>query len=183
MQSIISESKQVVIEIKTVQELEASLITTAKTLGEDRPVFLISQSYNAVQVGAVLNGCLKITAPIDPQYLIDLRLFCSQGELHIWRIDNGLRHRVRIDSGDGQPNMWIKDEYHGMWGTEVEPDRDGWMLIEKRIKPIWVPFKAEPYMTYKVRNYFDFDEDGLACCRDARLCEFFYKNHQPVQWI
>ena len=184
MKPICIESEPIPLDNLDQETFEQLLISKTASVANGTPAFLLIHAFDAVQVGAVINNNLKLKLTFRLEDLMDLRMFGSMGELHVWRKPDGLAAKLLIDA-DGESSAggwWVKEEHHGMWGDTVLFENGWWKLTEKRISPIYVPFIAKPDMFYKVRNYYSFDDNGQARCNDARLCGFFYTTDQPVQW-
>ena len=104
--------------------------------------------------------------------LRELRAFNESGELHIWKGCGGIGWRLRIDDSSKMENTY--DEEHVLWGDEIaEENGEGLILKESgRGFSFRAPlFAKTPSLPLKllVRNYYDFDEDGLLRFFDARL--------------
>jgi CRISPR-associated protein (TIGR03984 family) len=181
MKRICTASEPISLTDQDQDSFEQLLIAKAPCVAQEMPAFLLLHAYDSVQIGAIINGNLKLKLPFRIEDLMDLRLFGQMGELHVWRIAVGLAGRLRVDNSERPDDgCWVKEEFHGMWGTKAEFEDGWWKLSEKQTSPIYVPFIAKPEMFYKVRNYYTFDENGQPRCEDARLCGFFYNVDEPV---
>jgi len=123
---------------------------------------------------------------LNPETLLEARVFGPSGELHIWRTETGWRARC-IQDGRGAEQRKRFDEPHLLWGTElaVEPSQavvDGFVLVQegeeglRHAPPLGQAFadtaneqSAWRRPTLTVRHYIDYDADGQASIAFSRL--------------
>jgi len=136
---------------------------------------LIVYKYNRVYIASINDSELNFLG--DPEftleYITEIRMFSSSGELHLWKYGSDFKWRLRIDEEtEGDTNVY--EETHIMWGTEVESEKKNELIEEYRGIKIRFPLdiNEEPLpIKYKVRNYYNFDEDGMIKFYDARLVQ------------
>lgn len=96
-----------------------------------------------------------------PTDLLELRAFDDAGELHIVKVGDALRGRVRKD-GEGEPCA-VFDEEHLVWGSRAVLDGDVVELCEDRGNRVRIPSALlggrlpdeQHRVTVRVRNYLD----------------------------
>jgi len=136
---------------------------------------LIVYKYNQVYIASIKNGELNVLGDQEftLEYITEIRMFSVSGELHLWKYGSGFKWRLRIDEEvEGDINVY--EETHIMWGTEVNGEKKNELIEEYRGIKIRFPrdISNEPLpIQYKVRNYYDFDEDGMIKFYDARLVQ------------
>lgn len=123
---------------------------------------------DAVRILELRQGLAKIDKT-DTWKIRELRVFGENGEIHVWRTGEEFSWRVRED-GVGE-KIEYADQEQLLWGDKA--DSDGLSVVDSgrgnRIVfsvPVtnWnLPVK----MT--VRNYIDYQEDGLLQFIDARI--------------
>jgi len=147
----------------------------------DIKVEFVAHMYDRVIIGkADSNNPFPDSYELE-RYLNMIRLFNECFELYIWRYGKDFCYRIRED-GRGEP-VNIYEEEHIVWGTGVENDAGGIRLIEDRVTPIKFPYrikKGDLPIKYRIRNYFDFDRDGLIRFYDARLVEFIDRKGEKL---
>ena len=134
----------------------AELLGTAAAWGIITDVTLVlAQFDHQVAWGRLTAGGTALEWPPDVQrkgvqsaYLLDLRLFSSAGELHLWRGEAAFHLRVLVDQPDaadpvtvdGNPSLATTnsghclDAYHYLWGNRIEdvqPDAPGWLRVRE----------------------------------------------------
>ena len=138
-------------------------------------------THNKVVIGKVWDNQLFPQKDFGERYFKEIRIFNKRAELHIWRYNERLYYRLRIDGEDELENIY--EEEHIIWGTDIEKKENAALLKEKRGTNIEVPYKIEKDdlpIKYKVRNYFIYDENGLIKFHDARLVEFVNKEGEAL---
>ena len=136
------------------------------------------KSKNNIRIAKEILVTIYLPAPILHPKSLD---FNECFELYIWRYGKDFCYRIRED-GRGEP-VNIYEEEHIVWGTGVENDAGGIRLIEDRVTPIKFPYrikKGDLPIKYRIRNYFDFDRDGLIRFYDARLVEFIDRKGEKL---
>jgi len=134
---------------------------------------LIVYKYNQAYIASINDSELNILG--DPEfsleYITEIRMFSISGELHLWKYGSDFKWRLRIDE-ETEGDINVYEETHIMWGTEVDKEKKNELIEEYRGIKIRFPLdiNEEPLpIKYKVRNYYDFDEDGMIKFYDARL--------------
>ena len=141
---------------------------------------LIVFKYNQLYLGSIVNGEINVLG--DEQFTLDyvteIRMFTESGELHLWKYGDVFKWRLRIDEEvDGKINVY--EEIHFLWGTEVNDEKKNELIEEHRGMKIKFPcnIRNDPLpIQYDVRNYFNFDEDGMIIFYDARLVKIMNNN-------
>lgn len=152
------------------QDLKHFLLDKANTkLGGK--CLLIVYKFNEVFIGSI--NMSKITIINDDEftaeYIKEIRMFSEKGELHLWKNFNDFRWRIRLDN-EGEQKYNVYEEEHYIWGTRVNNEK----ILEEVprginiIFPISIKDQTLP-LKYHVRNYFEYDNDGLIVFKDARL--------------
>jgi len=135
-----------------------------------------------------LSESLKV---LSADSLKEFRAFSESGELHIWKDCSGIGWRLRIDEPSESGNTI--DDVQFLWGNTIACESDEGLILKEsgRGFSFRVPFferppsfKSESSLPLKllVRNYFDFDEDGLLRFFDARLVSLKDKEGREVEW-
>lgn len=145
---------------------------------------LIVFKYNQVYIGSIVNNEINVLE--DKQFTLDyvteIRMFSVSGELHLWKYGDVFKWRLRIDE-EVAGDINIYEETHIMWGTEVNDEKKNELIEEHRGMKIRFPrdINDEPLpIQYKVRNYFNFDDDGMIKFYDARLVQIFNYNRGVI---
>lgn len=120
---------------------------------------------------------------IRPQYLLQVRLFCKNGELYAWRNGDGAwQAREILDDETDKPNDWI-DEAHILWGNHTQGNETiagvSFTLMSDGAQGLqhWVPLavtdtKGEQRpLRLKVRHYLAEDETGCLRIEGSRLVD------------
>jgi hypothetical protein len=131
-------------------------------LAKDDDCWWLLYNQNKVQVGKGSNRI--IMKEIDPDILMEFRLFSQMGELHIWKGKTGFSYRECIDSLDkinGFKETNIYEETHFLTKIKKNKNDEGFEFIGDSDT---VPEKV------LIRNYY-FDETGYIKFYDARLVE------------
>ena len=144
---------------------------------------LIVFKYNQVYIGSIVNNEINVLG--DEQFTLDyvteIRMFSVSGELHLWKYGDVFKWRLRIDD-EVKGDINVYEETHIIWGTKVSIENKNELIEEHRGMKIRFPrdINNEPLpIQYKVRNYFNFDEDGMIKFYDARLVQIL--NMMEVQ--
>jgi CRISPR-associated protein (TIGR03984 family) len=114
---------------------------------------------------------------IKEKYIQKLRIFNRDRELLIWRDNNELKGRLRID-GEGQ-TIYAVDANQVLWGTKKEKLGNGWIkLKEDRGTELIIPYDENVEIDDKknrlfilTRNYID-SEEIQATYFDCRFVDF-----------
>lgn len=110
---------------------------------------------------------------LNPDNLLDVRLFGPDGEWHIWRGRSyDFLERFRDDAQIG-----YMEESQTIWGTRARQVANGWFEItEERGISFLIPVRCRSDLRgpeapqLSVRHYVDYEEDtGLAIVVDSRL--------------
>jgi len=148
--------------------------------------YILAYKTYEVIVGKIENNEIMFyESNLDPEQLLELRVFNDCKELHIWKVDNSFYGRERIDGvGDEEKNVYEED--HLLEGKEMFEAESGWVLLKNKDigYQVYYPFdfkKLSGSNVYlKIKNYYDFDNDGLIVFNDARLCGFYNSEKQRV---
>jgi len=120
---------------------------------------------------------------IEERYIQKLRLFNDDKELLIWRDNDGLKGRLRID-GEGK-DTFVVDACQVLWGTEKKELGNGWIkLFEDRGTELILPYdenikidEKENRLFIITRNYISFHPDtNQATYIDCRFIKFTNKH-------
>lgn len=167
-------------ELQENQEVETFLLEKSQELGDK--VFLLVYKYHQVVIGKINNGSLQIENPdeLTIEYLKELRMFSTAGELYLWNQGCKFKYRLRLDNrGDSAE---IYDEEHLMWGTGLLDDKQ--TVVETSRGPqVRFSFPLDEISTplkYQVRNYLDYDDNGQIRFYDARLVGFVDANGKEL---
>jgi CRISPR-associated protein (TIGR03984 family) len=138
-----------------------------------------------VLIGKVNNNGFEFfnNEKIEEKYIQKLRLFNDDKELLIWRDNNGLKGRLRID-GEGE-ETFVVDAYQVLWGTKKEKLRNGWIkLFEDRGTELILPYDEGVIIDDKknrlfimTRNYIH-PETNQATYFDCRFIKFTNKQSE-----
>ncbi len=131
--------------------------------------------------GKELSALLK---DLSSDSLKELRAFNETGELRLWKMNDEIRWRLRIDD---EKNENIYEELHVLWGDKIgEKSCESVLLSESGRGFLFriPPFAENPSLPLKmlVRNYFDFEEDGLLRFYDARIVSLMDKEERELKW-
>ena len=116
--------------------------------------------------------------------LRELRAFNESGELRLWKSGGDIGWRLRID--DGSENANIYDEEHVLWGDKIAGESAEGLILRESGRGFSFrvpPFGRTPSLPLKllVRNYYDFEEDGLLHFFDARLVSLKDQDGRDVE--
>lgn len=133
-----------------------------------------------VLIGRINNGSLDfyINENIEEKFIQRLRLFNEHRELFIWRTEEGLKGRLRIDEQGEE--IYVIDARQVLWGTNKKELGNGWTkLFEERGTELILPFDGisldnkKNRIFLKTRNYIDFyPETFQATYVDCRFTGF-----------
>lgn len=174
---MINSVKIIALEHKDVQAESAIADVLVQKTGDylKPPIYLLVYKHHEIQIGMIDNGqiVLERQEELTRDYLKELRVFSEQGELHIWKQQGKFKYRLRVEEEKG--NITVYDETNVMWG--LEPNKADNRVIEEpgRGMSLQLPFsvtKTQLPLKYTVRNYFDYDDNGLIRFNDARLVQF-----------
>jgi CRISPR-associated protein (TIGR03984 family) len=139
-----------------------------------------------VLIGKVNNDSFEFynNETIEERYIQRLRLFNNDKELLIWRDNNGLKGRLRID-GEGE-DTFVVDACQVLWGTKKDKLGNGWIkLFEDRGTELILPYDEGVIIDDKknrlfimTRNYVSvYPETNQATYVDCRFLTF---TEQPL---
>jgi CRISPR-associated protein (TIGR03984 family) len=137
-----------------------------------------------VLIGKVNNNGFEFfnNEKIEEKYIQKLRLFNDDKELLIWRDNNGLKGRLRID-GEGEETFAV-DACQLLWGTKKDKLGNGWIkLFEDRGTELILPYDEGVIIDNKrsrlfimTRNYISFHPGtNQATYFDCRFIKFTNK--------
>ena len=166
--------------LTNTRNLEAEMLERRAAIGDDN-VLALAEFDHVVLFANVLEETVEWVPPwtvdaLPIENLIDVRLFGSAGEWHLWRAaDRSFGDRPRDDSHTDS-----FDEPQALWGTRAQPvpGHSGWVnLVEKRGVSYNVPIamssalqKDAQVLCLRVRHYVKYDQDtGLAHVFDSRI--------------
>ena len=120
--------------------------------------------------------------------LRELRAFNESGELRLWKSGGDIGWRLRID--DGSENANIYDEEHVLWGDKIAGESAEGLILRESGRGF--SFRVPPFgrtpslpltlpLKLLVRNYYDFEEDGLLHFFDARLVSLKDQDGRDVE--
>jgi len=113
---------------------------------------------------------------LQPHFILKMRIFNKDEELLLWRQQNSLKGRHRIDS-QGVDTIAI-DAHQVLFGTDAKTSGQWTTISEDRGTEIHLPFSNLRVDTKKerifirTRNYIDFNELGQATYVDCRFMGF-----------
>ena len=117
-----------------------------------------------------------IAVKLRAQTLQQARVFGPDGELLVWRTDNGFAARLIEDGQDPPEDALPEDEEHLLWGLGEPPEpHEGFTLFAEgqqglvHAPPIAIRGSRRPRL--KVRHYLDYDEEGQAYVCLSRLVD------------
>jgi|GEM_PF-5212938 len=154
-------------EITTVEDLKSAIDDATDKL-KSTPCWIFYDQ-NFVLLG---KGCEALHSKISMvlETIRELRLFCSDGELYVWRYKGMLKGRLRLDD---DPEGSLKEIYC------TEPYTWAALKGEQEYKNISLNVDAslnyEDVQQYLVYNYFKYDPNGDINFYDARLVAFIGK--------
>jgi len=125
--------------------------------------YIIAYLDYRVLIGKVNNNGFEFynNEKIEEKYIQKLRLFNDDRELLIWRNNDGLKGRLRID-GDGEDtkDTFVVDACQVLWGTKKDKLGNGWIkLYEDRGTELIIPYNEDVVINegkrlfIKTRNY------------------------------
>lgn len=130
------------------------------------------------------NAFPEVSPPLRGITLQQLRLFGENGELLLWRTDDGFTARLLLD-GQGTKMVECFEEPYLLWGTHVEETKDGFSKLcqgaqgLRHTPPVHLRAtddgKLEGHVTLVVRHYLDYDEDGQAYVNTSRLVRVYQR--------
>ena len=157
--------------------------TINSNINENEMYYIIAHKNHEVLVGKVDKKNIKFYSnqTIEPEHILEIRIFNEDKELHIIKEDDYFIWRLRVDNeelkkGIDEEIVEVYDEKHFILGTRAEKYNDNWsILLEERGSKIFVPFSIELFnnksknskMYYIARNYIS--NDKLIRFEDARL--------------
>lgn len=114
---------------------------------------------------------------IEDKYIQKIRIFNKNEELLLWRSNNTLKGRLRIDeSGSGSEYIDVSQILFGTQDKDVNNEFTNLIEEDRRIN-ITIPGKFETSnskkrVAIKTRNYIDYNEIFQATYTDCRFVEF-----------
>ncbi|MCX8024166.1 MAG: CRISPR-associated protein Csx19 [Thermanaerothrix sp.] len=144
--------------------------------------WLLAHADDGVIWGELRAGVLCLSSSVFPYFspplraltLQQTRLFGPRSEILLWRDNGHLRARI-IQDGIGEEQDYY-DEFHLLWGTEVEERKNGFALLREGREGLRhappLPDNAQPPISLKVRHYVAYDADGQAYIAYSRLVGF-----------
>lgn len=135
-------------------------------------------------VGKDVEGKASLVTPaqavlLRSETLTEARLFGEKGELHIWRVTDGVWCARRIERGDAEAGVAF-DESHILWGTHGKDAGGGFRTMTDGANGMchFVPVpgavgdwgERRPLRLH-VRNYVAEDDTGILRVVDARLLQ------------
>lgn len=145
---------------------------------------LLVYKYNQVYIGSIIKDNLNVLGDdqFELKYITEIRMFSESGELHLWKYGDKFKWRLRIDE-EVEGEIHIYEEKHVIWGTKINTKNTNELVEEHRGMRIQFPREIinEPLpIKYEVRNYFNFDEDGMIKFYDARLVKIINNNGDVI---
>ncbi|MDI6714682.1 MAG: CRISPR-associated protein Csx19 [Thermodesulfovibrio sp.] len=118
---------------------------------------------------------------IEEKYIQRLRLFNNEKELLVWRDNNYLKGRLRIDNEGHE--TFVVDACQVLWGTDKKELGNGWIkLFEQRGTELILPYRdlkidnKKHRLFLKTRNYISFhSKTHQATYTDCRFIGFTEK--------
>ena len=125
--------------------------TINSNINENEMYYIIAHKNHEVLVGKVDKKNIKFYSnqTIEPEHILEIRIFNEDKELHIIKEDDYFIWRLRVDNeelkkGIDEEIVEVYDEKHFMLGTRAEKYNDNWsILLEERGTKIFVPFSIE----------------------------------------
>ncbi len=173
------------IDLTTFQTNPVAWFADQRALGS--AAWLLAYAEDGVIWGKLAGGELIFpkteTPTLVSQTLLEARLFNEQGEIHLWRTDEGFSACVVTDTADGDGAF---DEVQRLWGTDFDRESkvgDGFTLLVDGREGLRhaVPFEIpNNYFTKRhprfhpaliqTRHYFQIDEQtGVTSVALSRL--------------
>ncbi|KKN48319.1 hypothetical protein LCGC14_0654110 [marine sediment metagenome] len=146
----------------------------------DGNCLLLVYKYNQVYIGSIIKDNLNVLGDdqFELKYITEIRMFSESGELHLWKYGDDFKWRLRIDEEE-EGEVHIYEEKHVIWGTKVNNENPDELVEEHRGMRIQFPqeiINETLPLKYEVRNYFNFDDDGMIKFYDARLVRIINSN-------
>jgi CRISPR-associated protein (TIGR03984 family) len=152
----------------------------AKSHGADAPeMILLLHADDGVIWGRLVGDSLTtssdayevVATPLRRKTVQQLRLFGAQGELLLWRTNNGMAGRVVTTDADtavGQGNYY--DENHLLWGEKTAESVKGFTLLREGARELLhAPPGTGQKAKLKVRHYIQCDATGQAYVALSRV--------------
>ena len=170
--------------IRTTTETGSCLLGEAAGMIESRTAVIgdghaVCWLHQSVMIGRIAGGKLSFhdgTTAVNADDLMELRLFDENGELFLWRVEEGFRYRLRTDgSGD---DAEVVDTLQPLWGTKVLGEGSGWSSIAEdrgiRLEAPFTGLRLTPTerLALKCRNYIEFNDQHQAGFTDCRFMGF-----------
>lgn len=138
-------------------------------------IYLLVYKHHEVLIGEVQEGEVLVKKPgeLTADYLQELRMFSSNGELYLWNQNGNMSYRLRLDEQGDSTNRY--DEEHFIWGKNTDQKDEHTVIEVNRGMRLTLPFpvyKNECPLKYRVRNYLEMDDEGQIRFYDARLITF-----------
>ena len=135
--------------------------------------------HQSVMIGRIEGGKLSFhdgTSTVNVADLVELRLFDENGELFVWKVEEGFRYRLRTDGSGDEAN--VIDTLQPLWGTKVLGEGSGWSSIAEdrgiRLEAPFTGLRLTPTerLSLKCRNYIEFNDQQQAGFADCRFMGF-----------
>lgn len=158
------------------QSLPDWLARQARRVGET--AWLLAFADDGVVWGKVENGQLAVSTPLDSVTLQTLHLFGEQGELRLWKGEDGLAGCWLME----QPGVAFIDRDFMLWGTQVERPGETFTLVADGRQGLRhaVPLALKENDTLSsrplrlaTRGYLAEDGDGQVYISCSRLVKLF----------
>ncbi len=158
---------------------------TENTVGKlNGNIYALIYKHHKVQIGIIQGSNIEIERKeeLTPEFLKELRVFSQNGELYVWKQGREFKYRLRIDGENKGKEEKVYEQEYFMWGNGLK--KDGCTIYERnRGMELKFPFHVEKKqlpLKYRVRNYYDYDKNGLIRFKDARLVCFLDNNGEEL---
>ncbi len=152
---------------------------TEKSTQNNLP-YLLAHLDDGVVWGILDKNQLKLSGDEFPEIKVELRqetlqdakLFGPEGELFIWKRENGFAWRLILDCTKTQD---FYEEIHRLWG-KAEKSYRGFTLMREGAQGMLhsppIDVETNKKIGLKIRHYIDYDSDAQAYISHSRLVDF-----------
>lgn len=139
--------------------------------------YLLAHADDGVIWGRIKDGSLELAGARFPEVKVELhastlqdaRLFGADGELYIWRTENGFAARLIANDAEAD----CIEDHQWLWGTPDGKPVEGFTLLHEGKQGLLhappIPVLSGQGVQLTLRHYVEYDDQGQAYIAGSRL--------------